>query len=98
LCEPTTGAARRTRMQRAMNDNVHEIVAFASSHGIGNACHLGGTISLARTERQIDRLRPRAAVRERFGWGGEYEWIDADEARRACNASNVLGAIRSRTC
>ena len=92
------GAAAATRMQRAMNDNVHEIVAFAASHGIGDACHLGGTISLARTKPQIDRLKARVAEMERFGLAGEYEWIDADEARRACNASNVLGAIRSRTC
>ena len=35
---------------------------------------------------------------ERFGFAGEYEWIDADEARRACNATDVLGAIRTRTC
>jgi glycine/D-amino acid oxidase-like deaminating enzyme len=35
---------------------------------------------------------------ERFGFAGEYEWIDADEARRACNASSVHGAIRTRTC
>jgi glycine/D-amino acid oxidase-like deaminating enzyme len=34
----------------------------------------------------------------RFGFAGEQQWIDADEARRVCNASNLLGAARTRTC
>jgi glycine/D-amino acid oxidase-like deaminating enzyme len=77
---------------------VHEVVAFGHNHGIGDACHLGGTISLARTRPQIERLRARVAELERFGFAGDYEWIDAEEARRACNATDVLGAIRTRTC
>jgi glycine/D-amino acid oxidase-like deaminating enzyme len=96
--ESAHGAAAATRMQQAMIDNVREVAAFAATHGIDDACHLGGTISLARTKPQIARLRSRVAEMERFGFAGEYEWIDADEARRACNASNVQGAIRTRTC
>jgi len=96
--ESAHGAAAATRMQQAMIDNVHDVVAFAADHGIGDACHLGGTISLARTKPQIARLRSRVAEMERFGFAGEYEWIDADEARRACNATNVQGAIRTRAC
>jgi glycine/D-amino acid oxidase-like deaminating enzyme len=85
-------------MQQAMLDNVREVVAFGAGHGIGDACHLGGTISMARTQPQIERLKARVAEMARFGFAGDYEWIDADEARRACNATNVLGAIRTRTC
>jgi glycine/D-amino acid oxidase-like deaminating enzyme len=96
--ESAHGAAAATRMQRAMIDNVHDVAAFAAKHGIGDACHLGGTISLARTKPQIARLRSRVAEMERFGFAGEYEWIDADEARRACNATNVQGAIRTHAC
>ena len=85
-------------MQQAMLDNVHEVVAFGAGHGIGDACHLGGTISLARTQPQIERLKARLAELERFGFAADYEWLGADEARRACNATDVLGAIRTRTC
>jgi len=92
------GAAAATRMQQAMLDNVHEVVAFGADHGIGDACHLGGTISLARTQPQMERLKARVAEMTRFGFAGDYEWIGADEARRACNATGVLGAIRTRTC
>ena len=96
--EAEHGAAAATRMQQAMLDNVHEVVAFGAGHGIGDACHLGGTISMARTQPQIDRLKARVAEMARFGFAGDYEWIGADEARRACNATDVLGAIRTRTC
>ena len=96
--ESEHGIAAATRMQQAMLDNVHEVVAFGAAHGIGDACHLGGTISLARTQPQIERLKTRVAELERFGFAGDYEWVDAGEARRACNASDVLGAIRTRTC
>jgi glycine/D-amino acid oxidase-like deaminating enzyme len=96
--EAEHGAAAATRMQQAMLDNVHEVVAFGAGHGIGDACHLGGTISLARTEPQVARLKTRVAELERFGFADDYEWIGADEARRACNATDVLGAIRTRTC
>ena len=96
--ESVHGAAAATRMQQAMIDNVRDVAAFAADHGIGDACHVGGTISLARTKPQIARLRSRVAEMERFGFAGEYEWIDADEARRACNATEVQGAIRTRAC
>ena len=59
-------------MQRAMLDNVHDVVAFGEGHGIGDACHLGGTISLARTQPQIARLKQRVAEFERFGFGADY--------------------------
>jgi glycine/D-amino acid oxidase-like deaminating enzyme len=96
--ESEHGAAAATRMQRAMLDNVHEVVAFGESHAIGDACHLGGTISLARTQPQIERLRQRVAEFERFGFADDYHWIGAEEARHICNASDVLGAIYTPTC
>jgi glycine/D-amino acid oxidase-like deaminating enzyme len=96
--ESAHGAAAATRMQQAMLDNVREVAAFAADRGIGDACHLGGTISLARTQPQVERLRARVAEMARLGFAGEQQWIDADEARRVCNASNLLGAARTRTC
>ena len=96
--EAEHGVASATRMQQAMLENVHEVVAFGAGHGIGDACHLGGTISMARTRPQIDRLKARVAEMARFGFAGDYEWVGADEARQACNATDVLGAIRTRTC
>ena len=96
--EAEHGVASATRMQQAMLENVHEVVAFGAGHGIGDACHLGGTISMARTRPQIDRLTARVAEMARFGFADDYEWVGADEARQACNATDVLGAIRTRTC
>ena len=96
--EAEHGGVAATRMQQAMLDNVHAVVAFGADHGIGDACHLGGTITLARTQPQVERLKSRVAELERFGFAADYEWIGADEARRACNATDVLGAIRTRTC
>ena len=75
------GAAAATRMQQAMHDNVDDVVAFADAHGIGDACHRGGTISLARTQPQVERLRrPRRRDGSGSGSATTYAWLDADEA------------------
>jgi glycine/D-amino acid oxidase-like deaminating enzyme len=96
--ERSHGWAAATRMQQAMFDTVGEIVAFAASHGIDDACHLGGTITLARTRPQVDRLRARVAEMARFGFAEHTEWIDTSEAVRECSATGVLGAVRTPHC
>jgi glycine/D-amino acid oxidase-like deaminating enzyme len=92
------GRVAATRMQQAMFDTVDHIVEFAARHGIPDACHLGGTITLARSRPQVDRLRERVAEMSRFGFPEHTVWIDTSEALRECAATNVRGAVRTRQC
>ena len=96
--ERAHGSAAAVRMQQAMFDTVDHIVEFAAQHGIAEACHLGGTISLARNRPQVERLRAHLAEMERFGFAEHAVWIDTAEVLRECAATNVLGAVRRRQC
>ena len=96
--ERSHGRAAATRMQQAMFDTVDHIVEFAGRHGIPDACHLGGTITLARSRPQVDRLRERVAEMARFGFAEHAVWIDTSEAVRECAATKVVGAVRTRQC
>lgn len=92
------GWASAMRMQQAMFDTVSQVAEFAARHGIGDGCHVGGTITLARTRPQVDRLRARVAEMARFGFAEHSEWIDTAEAVRECSATGVLGAVRTPHC
>ncbi len=92
------GFGAAVRMQQAMHDNVDQVVEFGRDHGIGEACHLGGTITLARTPPQVERLQAHVESMARFGFADDYRWIDADEARRECAGTRVLGGVHTRQC
>lgn len=95
------GAAAALRMQRAMHDNVTAIGSFVELHADGNEgiFHRGGTVDLARNAPQ--RLRLTAEVTHLHELGlddDDYRWMDADEARSVCRATDVLGALWTPHC
>jgi glycine/D-amino acid oxidase-like deaminating enzyme len=92
------GAAAATRMLRAMQTTVADVVAFAAQRDPAIA-HLGGTISLARSEPHAARLRQALDIKRRFGFGEQdYRWLDADDARRECAASSTIGGVFTPHC
>jgi glycine/D-amino acid oxidase-like deaminating enzyme len=80
------GAPKAAAMHAALADAVDEVGRRAAAEGID--CHYakGGTISLARSEVQLRRIRSS---------GG---FVDADTARAICGASGVLGGVYSPDC
>ena len=85
-----TGAA--IRQMRALYDAIDDIGRVADAEGID--CHYakGGWIDLARGSVQADRIS--AGVRARHDLGltaDDVRWVDADEASRFCNATDVVG-------
>jgi glycine/D-amino acid oxidase-like deaminating enzyme len=96
--ESRHGTAAARRMQQAMLDNVDHVVEFGATHGIAEACHHGGTITLARTPPQVQRLHDHVAEMARFGFADEFLWVDTDAARSMCAAADVLGGMRTRQC
>src|SRR6185436_4719214 len=86
-------------LQLAMHDTVDEIGRVVAAEAID--CHYtkGGTIDLARSSPQVERLRAELAEYAGFGFGDDdYRWLDADEARRHCAATHVRGALFTPHC
>lgn len=93
------GESAAKRFQTAMHDTVDEIGIFAAEHGDDAMFHRGGTIDLARSAPQRDRLRHELDMLRRYGFGDDdYRWLDADEARSVCGASAVVGGLSTPHC
>ncbi len=94
---PMDWAARSTpeaavRQMRGLYDAIDDIGRVADAEGID--CHYtrGGWIDMARSGPQAQRLA--AGVRARHDLGlteDDVRWVDADEARTICNATDLQG-------
>jgi glycine/D-amino acid oxidase-like deaminating enzyme len=90
-------AARRMRL--AMQQTVVDIGQFAAEHAPAGAFHRGGTIDLARSAPQVDRLRAELDELRHFGFGeDDARWVDADEAASICAADGVVGGVLTPHC
>ncbi len=92
------GDAAAHRMQAAMHRNVADIAAFARAEGIADACHEGGTVTLARNPVQAERLRERVETFTGFGFPDAYRRLERDEARAMCAADGVLAGLHTPHC
>ena len=99
---PMDWAARSTpeaaiRQMRGLYDAIDDIGRVADVEGID--CHYapGGWIDMARSGPQAERIA--AGVRARHALGlteDDVRWVDADEARSFCNATDVVGGWFNR--
>ncbi|MEO6651132.1 MAG: FAD-dependent oxidoreductase [Ilumatobacteraceae bacterium] len=93
------GDAAAIRMQRAMHHTVREVGRFVDGHGEPSMLAAGGTIDVARSAPQAERLQREIAEFRRFGFGPEdYRWMERDEAVAICNATSVSGALHTPHC
>ena len=95
------GPAAAVRMQQAMHRNVAAVGEFVDRNAGAGAgiFHLGGTIDLARNLPQRDRLAAEVEHLHDLGFDtDDYRWLDADEARSRCRATDVLGATWTPHC
>lgn len=95
------GTTAAVRMQRAMHDNVAAVGEFVRRHHDSpeELFHHGGTVDVARNLAQRDRLRDEVHHLDRLGFGDDdYRWLDADDARARCRATDVLGALWTPHC
>jgi glycine/D-amino acid oxidase-like deaminating enzyme len=86
-------------MQAAMVATVDEVGKTAEALGID--CHYkkGGTVTLARSVAQLERARHELDAARRLGVGDDdLRLLDAKEARRELNATEVLGALVTPHC
>jgi glycine/D-amino acid oxidase-like deaminating enzyme len=87
------------RMHRAMQETVREVGRVADAEGIDAHYQRGGTVTLARTAVQLQRLRAGVAEAHARGFTEDDErLLDADEASTMLAADGVLGAAYTPHC
>ena len=87
------------RMHRAMQETVREVGRVADAEGIDAHYRRGGTVTLARTKVQLQRLRAGVAEAHARGFTEDDErLLDADEAQAMLAAEQVLGASYTPHC
>jgi glycine/D-amino acid oxidase-like deaminating enzyme len=92
-----TDAARTLRA--TLRAAVHELGDRATAEGIDCDYRRGGTVTLARSAPQVDRLRDELDRAHRHGDTDEdLRWLDADAATARCGADGVLGALFTPHC
>jgi glycine/D-amino acid oxidase-like deaminating enzyme len=96
--ETRHGRAAAQRMQQAMLDNVDDIARFASAVGLADSCHLGGTLTLARSRPQLERLRRHVETMAGYGFDDDFSWLGAGEATALCSATRVSGGVFTKRC
>jgi glycine/D-amino acid oxidase-like deaminating enzyme len=92
------GELAARNMQQAMIDNVDDVVAFGRDAGLGDDCHLGGTVTVARTNEQARRLRDQVDELTRFGFGDEQVWLSATDVSEIVRPAGALGGVSTRHC
>lgn len=87
------------RMHRAMQQTVREVGRVADAEGIDAHYQRGGTVTLARTAVQLQRLRAGVAAAHARGFTEDDErLLDADEASTMLAADGLLGAAYTPHC
>ena len=87
------------RMHRAMQETVREVGRVADAERIDAHYHRGGTVTLARTDVQLRRLRAGVAEAHARGFTEDDErLLDAAEATTMLAADGVLGAAYTPHC
>jgi len=86
-------------MVRAIQDTVGEIGAVVQREGIDCDWRQGGTLTVAQTETQLERLRATAAA-ERAELGEELAWrlLDGGELAERIHVADGLGALFTPHC
>jgi glycine/D-amino acid oxidase-like deaminating enzyme len=93
------GRDAAVRLQRAMNDTVAEVGAVAAAENID--CHFshGGTLNIARSAVQAERIKADVSHDHSYGFtDDDVRWLDRDEAAQRVDISRCHGAAYTPHC
>ncbi len=94
-----SGRDATLRLRAALRDGVTALRAVADEEGIGFDYHRGGTVTLARSAVQAQRLHHELEVLRGLGdTEDDSRWLDERDARTRCDATAVLGAMFTPHC
>jgi len=95
----TASPAAAVAFQRALIDTVSAIGDFTAAHGIDCGWTHAGTLSLARTGPQVERLRSSIAEARRHGFGEEFlRMLPSNEVDEHLRVPGVRCATHSPAC
>jgi glycine/D-amino acid oxidase-like deaminating enzyme len=98
LVRASSGSEAR-RLHRAMADTVTEVGKVVAAEGIDAQYQRGGTVTLARSSAQLERLREEVGAARRRGFGeDDLRLLGAAEARALLAGSGVVGGAFTPHC
>ncbi len=87
------------RLRGALRAAVADLEREASALGIAFDYRRGGTVTMARSDLQAERLRRARDEQHALGdTDADHEWLDEAAARRRCGATEVRGALYTPHC
>ena len=93
------GLEEFTHLRHVLNESVGALGAAASEDEIDAHFVRGGTLNLARSEVQAQRLAGEVASARELGVGpDDLAWLDADVARERVRATELVGANYTPHC
>jgi glycine/D-amino acid oxidase-like deaminating enzyme len=92
------GREQALTMRRAMNDTVDEVGRAVAAEQIECHWRKGGTVDLARTPVQLNRVRAEVEIDTDADRVDDYRLLSAEEAVERVGASGVLGASYTPHC
>jgi glycine/D-amino acid oxidase-like deaminating enzyme len=84
-------------LRRALERTVDEVGAWCSTYEVDAHFAKGGTLTLARGQAQVARLRAELAEDKEHG-GTDTQWLDAKAAREQLAATGIDGAVFTPHC
>lgn len=92
-----SGRAAALDLQAAMVETVDEVGRVAAVEGIDCGFAKGGTLTLAGSPAQVDRVRGHVEADREWGLAGS-RWLDAAQVRERVAVAGVLGAAYTPHC
>lgn len=85
--------------QRVLIDGVAEVAAVVEAEGIACSLRLAGSLTLARSPAEVDRLQRRRHELEHHGWPGSgLRWLAPEEVEARIGAAGTLGSLVTEPC
>ncbi len=94
----TSSHGQALALQAAMNDTVDEIGRVLVEEGIDADYVKQGFVSVARSDAQLARARATVRASVEFNLPAQWTFLDAAEASKIIDASNVRGAVFTDHC
>ncbi len=86
------------RLFQTVYSSIDEIGRVAAAEGIEADFHKGGTVTLATSAAQAERLRKEVESSDRLFEPGDHRWMDATETARHVRSDKAYGAVFTPHC
>ena len=93
MLEHRYGRDAARALMLAMNATVDEVASVCQQEGIDAQFHKGGILTLARGQHHLPMLSSSFAAYARLGLSGQYQLLNAEQARERVRVTHVFGSL-----